>query len=294
MNIDEFRIDFKQQLAGMYEPEEVENLCFLTLEYVMKMNRVEVSLSRKMDISTSSLTQLNEVTSRLSLSEPIQYIIGSTEFYGMEFQVNPATLIPRPETEELVEWIVNDTKKLAISSQRDIEKNITEKVTILDIGTGSGCIAISLAKNISNAHVEAIDISQDALATAYQNANKNEANVTFYNQNILEVETLEKRYNIIVSNPPYVRMLEKKEMRDNVLSNEPDSALFVSDEDPLVFYRKIGELAFKALEPQGSLYVEINEYLGSETVTLFEKIGFKKVSLRKDMFGKNRMIKASH
>ena len=294
MNIDEFRIDFRQQLAGMYEPEEVENLCFLTLEYVMKMNRVEVSLSRKMDISTSSLTQLNEVTSRLSLSEPIQYIIGSTEFYGMEFQVNPATLIPRPETEELVEWIVNDTKKLAISSQRDIEKNITEKVTILDIGTGSGCIAISLAKNISNAHVEAIDISQDALATAYQNANKNEADVTFYNQNILEVDTLEKRYNIIVSNPPYVRMLEKKEMRDNVLSNEPDSALFVSDEDPLVFYRKIGELAFKALEPQGSLYVEINEYLGSETVTLFEKIGFKKVSLRKDMFGKNRMIKASH
>ena len=294
MNIDEFRIDFRQQLAGMYEPEEVENLCFLTLEYVLKMNRVEVSLSRKMDISTSSLTQLNEVASRLSLSEPIQYIIGSTEFYGMEFQVNPATLIPRPETEELVEWIVNDTKKLAISSQRDIEKNITEKVTILDIGTGSGCIAISLAKNISNAHVEAIDISQDALATAYQNANKNEANVTFYNQNILEVETLEKQYNIIVSNPPYVRMLEKKEMRDNVLSNEPDSALFVSDEDPLVFYRKIGELAFKALEPQGSLYVEINEYLGSETVTLFEKIGFKKVSLRKDMFGKNRMIKASH
>ena len=294
MNIDEFRIDFRQQLAGMYEPEEVENLCFLTLEYVIKMNRVEVSLSRKMDISTSSLTQLNEVTSRLSLSEPIQYIIGSTEFYGMEFQVNPATLIPRPETEELVEWIVNDTKKLAISSQRDIEKNITEKVTILDIGTGSGCIAISLAKNISNAHVEAIDISQDALATAYQNANKNEADVTFYNQNILEVDTLEKRYNIIVSNPPYVRMLEKKEMRDNVLSNEPDSALFVSDEDPLVFYRKIGELAFKALEPQGSLYVEINEYLGSETVTLFEKIGFKKVSLRKDMFGKNRMIKASH
>ena len=294
MTIDEFRIDFRKQLAGMYEPEEVENLCFLTLEHVLKMNRVEVSLSRKMDISTSSLTQLNEVASRLSLSEPIQYIIGNTEFYGMEFQVNPATLIPRPETEELVEWIVNDTKQLATSSQRDIEKNITEKVTILDIGTGSGCIAISLAKNISNAHVEAIDISQDALATAYQNANKNEADVTFYNQNILEVDTLEKRYNIIVSNPPYVRMLEKKEMRDNVLSNEPDSALFVSDEDPLVFYRKIGELAFKALEPQGSLYVEINEYLGSETVTLFEKIGFKKVSLRKDMFGKNRMIKASH
>ena len=294
MNIDEFRIDFRQQLAGMYEPEEVENLCFLTLEYVMKMNRVEVSLSRKMDISTSSLTQLNEVTSRLSLSEPIQYIIGSTEFYGMEFQVNPATLIPRPETEELVEWIVNDTKKLAISSQRDIEKNITEKVTILDIGTGSGCIAISLAKNISNAHVEAIDISQDALATAYQNANKNEANVTFYNQNILEVDTLEKRYNIIVSNPPYVRMLEKKEMRDNVLSNEPDSALFVSDEDPLVFYRKIGELAFKALEPQGSLYVEINEYLGKDMIDLLKGIGFENVQLREDMFGKDRMIKASH
>jgi len=287
MNIDEFRIDFRQQLVGMYELEEVENLCFLTLEHVLKMNRVEISLSRKMDISTSGLTQLNEVTSRLSRSEPIQYIIGNTEFYGMEFQVNPATLIPRPETEELVEWIVTDKGESFIKSEAQ------EKLKVLDIGTGSGCIAISLAKNISNTHVEAIDISQDALATAYQNANKNEADVTFYNQNILEVETLEKRYDIIVSNPPYVRMLEKKEMRDNVLSNEPDSALFVTDEDPLVFYRKIGELAFKALEPQGSLYVEINEYLGTETVTLFEKVGFKKVSLRKDMFGKNRMIKAS-
>ncbi|AEE18420.1 release factor glutamine methyltransferase [Dokdonia sp. Hel_I_63] len=287
MNIDEFRIDFRQQLAGMYEREEVENLCFLTLEHVLKMNRVEVSLSRKMDISTSALTQLNDVTGRLSRSEPIQYIVGTTEFYGIEFQVNPATLIPRPETEELVDWIITDKAESFVKSETQ------EKLKILDIGTGSGCIAISLAKYMSKAHVEAIDISQDALATAYQNAKRNEVDVTFYNQDVLAVEELEHKYDIIVSNPPYVRMLEKKEMRDNVLSNEPDSALFVSDDDPLIFYRKIGELAFESLSVNGFLYFEINEYLGKEMIDLLKVIGFENVELREDMFGKDRMIKAS-
>ncbi|WP_405251852.1 peptide chain release factor N(5)-glutamine methyltransferase [Dokdonia sp. Asnod3-C12] len=287
MNIDEFRIYFREQLAGMYEPEEVENLCFLTLEHILKMNRVEVSLSRKMDISTSALSQLNEVTSRLSLSEPIQYIIGTTEFYGMEFQVNPATLIPRPETEELVDWIITDKAESLVKSEKK------EKLKVLDIGTGSGCIAISIAKNLSNAHVEAIDISQEALATAYQNAKMNQADVTFYNQNVLAVEELEHKYDVIVSNPPYVRMLEKKEMRDNVLSNEPDSALFVSDDDPLIFYRKIGELAFESLSVNGFLYFEINEYLGKEMIDLLKGIGFSDIELKRDMFGKDRMIKAS-
>ena len=287
MNIDEFRIYFSEQLVGMYEPEEIENLCFLTLEHILKMNRVEVSLSRKMDISTSALSQLNEVTSRLSLSEPIQYIIGTTEFYGMEFQVNPATLIPRPETEELVDWIITD------KAESFVKSGAQEKLKVLDIGTGSGCIAISLAKNLSSAHVEAIDISQEALATAYQNAKMNEADVTFYNQDVLAVEELEHKYDVIVSNPPYVRMLEKKEMRGNVLSNEPDSALFVSDDDPLIFYRKIGELAFESLAANGFLYFEINEYLGKEMIDLLMGIGFENVELREDMFGKDRMIKAS-
>ncbi|WP_298326494.1 peptide chain release factor N(5)-glutamine methyltransferase [uncultured Dokdonia sp.] len=287
MNIDEFRIYFREQLVGMYEPEEIENLCFLTLEHILKMNRVEVSLSRKMDISTSTLSQLNEVTSRLSLSEPIQYIIGTTEFYGMEFQVNPATLIPRPETEELVDWIITDKVESLVKSETK------EKLKVLDIGTGSGCIAISIAKNLSSAHVEAIDISQEALATAYQNAKMNEADVTFYNQDVLAVEELEHKYDVIVSNPPYVRMLEKKEMRDNVLSNEPDSALFVSDDDPLIFYRKIGELAFESLSVNGFLYFEINEYLGKEMIDLLKGIGFSDIELKRDMFGKDRMIKAS-
>ncbi|WP_405226532.1 peptide chain release factor N(5)-glutamine methyltransferase [Dokdonia sp. Asnod1-B02] len=287
MNIDEFRIYFREQLAGMYEPEEIENLCFLTLEHILKMNRVEVSLSRKMDISTSALTQLNGLTSRLSLSEPIQYIIGTTEFYGMEFQVNPATLIPRPETEELVDWIITDKVESLVKSETK------EKLKVLDIGTGSGCIAISIAKNLSSANVEAIDISQEALATAYQNAKMNEADVTFYNQDVLAVEELEHKYDVIVSNPPYVRMLEKKEMRNNVLSNEPDSALFVSDDDPLIFYRKIGELAFESLSVNGFLYFEINEYLGKEMIDLLKGIGFSDIELKRDMFGKDRMIKAS-
>lgn len=280
MIVEVYRDHFRDALKELYEPEEIESLCFLTFEHVLKMNRVEVSLSRKQELSPPSIDALNEVLTSLQRTIPIQYIIGKTEFYGMEFQVNPATLIPRPETEELVEWIIN--------SRLNIEDS---RLKILDIGTGSGCIAISLAKNLSKATVEAIDISQNALATAYQNASANQVEVTFYDQNILETEELDE-YDIIVSNPPYVRMLEKAEMKENVLNNEPESALYVPDEDPLLFYRKIGFLAFEFLSKDGVLYVEINEYLGEETVGLLKIIGFSQVELKKDMFGKDRMIKA--
>lgn len=286
MSIDDFRADFRKQLAALYEPEEVENLCFLTLEHVLKMNRVEISLSRKQNIHPSQRKELEEITARLSKSEPIQYITGSSSFYGLDFQVNPATLIPRPETEELVAWIIDDV------AQGLLKEEAQDMLRLLDIGTGSGCIAITLAKNIKNSKVEAIDISQNALATAYQNAKANGVKVDFYNQNILETQALDEVYNVIVSNPPYVREQEKAMMRENVLSNEPDSALFVSDQDPLIFYRKIGELASKNLAPAGALYFEINEYLGRETVALLKNIGFTDVVLRKDMFGKDRMIKA--
>ena len=212
-------------------------------------------------------------------SEPIQYITGSTEFYGLELQVNRATLIPRPETEELVAWILAETPKDKLSSR------------ILDIGTGSGCIAIALAKHLPLAKVEAVDISLPALETAQANAPGNEVSVDFFQQDILQANTLEEKYDIIVSNPPYVRDLEKAEIKNNVLQYEPHSALFVGDETPLVFYKKIAQLAMQHLKPEGMLFFEINEYLGEETVVLVKEIGFTAVEMRKDIFGKDRMLR---
>lgn len=279
MIINDFRERFRKLLSGMYEPEEINNLCFLAIEHVMHMNRVEVSLSRNLEIPADELGELSDVLARLEKSEPIQYIIGFTEFYGLNLQVNPSTLIPRPETEELVDWIINSENTAG-----------TQPLKIVDVGTGSGCIAIALAKHIKNATVEAIDISQNALSTAYQNAKTNEVAIHFYHQDILETERFESTYDIIVSNPPYVRDSEKKEMRNNVLQNEPESALFVSNTDPLLFYKKIGTLAFKSLTQEGRLYFEINEYLGQEMRGLLESIGFTNISLKRDMFGKDRMM----
>lgn len=279
MTINDFRERFRKLLSGMYEPEEIKNLCFLAIEHVMHMNRVEVSLSRNLEIPADQLGELSHVLARLEKSEPIQYIIGFTDFYGINLQVNPSTLIPRPETEELVDWIINSENTMG-----------TQPLKIVDVGTGSGCIAIALAKHIKNATVEAIDISQNALATAYQNAKTNEVAIHFYHQDILETERFESTYDIIVSNPPYVRDSEKKEMRNNVLQNEPESALFVSNTDPLLFYKKIGTLAFKSLTQEGRLYFEINEYLGQEMRGLLESIGFTNISLKRDMFGKDRMM----
>jgi release factor glutamine methyltransferase len=190
-------------------------------------------------------------------------------------------LIPRPETEELVEWIIKD----CVVPRND------RKIKILDIGTGSGCIAISLAKNISNAQVFAIDVSEKALATAKKNAEINGVTVTFLERNILETEDLEQQFDVIVSNPPYVRELEKQEIKKNVLDNEPHLALFVDDNDALIFYRKIAELSQKNLSQNGQLFFEINQYLGRETVNLLEKMNFKNIELRKDIYGNDRMVK---
>jgi release factor glutamine methyltransferase len=216
----------------------------------------------------------------LKKEKPIQYILGETEFYGLPFLVNENTLIPRPETEELVEWILESTK---------YEEQNT-KLNVLDIGTGSGCIAISLAKNLPSAQVSAIDVSEKALATAHKNAKINKVDVNFILKNILETESLDEKYDVIVSNPPYVRNLEKEEIKPNVLEYEPHLALFVEDNDALLFYRKIAALAKKNLSENGKLYFEINQYLGKETVRLLEGMDFKNVILKKDVYGNDRMI----
>lgn len=283
MNIKEYRTQFIQELTLIYDAGEADSFFYLILEEKKQLKRIDLALHPDLVFSEEEIGVWNAVLEQLKQEIPIQYLLGKTSFYGLDFEVNAAVLIPRPETEELVEWIL-ESQKSKVESQ---------KVKILDIGTGSGCIAISLAKNLPDATVFALDVSEEALATAKKNAENNSVNVTFIHQNILETEDLLQQFDIIVSNPPYVRNLEKEEIKKNVLENEPHLALFVADNDALVFYKKIAQLAQKNLLPNGQLYFEINQYLGKEMVNLLEKMNFKTVDLRKDIYGNDRMTKAS-
>jgi release factor glutamine methyltransferase len=288
MKIKEYRTQFIQELTSMYDAGEAESFFYLILEEKQQLKRIDLALKPDLVFSEGEIKDWNSILEQLKLEIPIQYLLGKTSFYGLHFEVNENVLIPRPETEELVDWIISNTQ--AISK--------TSNLKILDIGTGSGCIAISLAKNLPNAQVFAIDVSEKALATARKNAVLNEVNVTFIAQNILEVvslsavEGLGQEFDIIVSNPPYVRNLEKEEIKKNVLEHEPHLALFVEDNDALIFYRKIAELAQKNLSNSGQLYFEINQYLGKEMVDLLEGMEFKNVELRKDIYGNDRMMRA--
>lgn len=283
MNIKEYRTQFIQELTPIYDAGEAESFFYLILEEKQQLKRIDLALHPDLVFSEEEIGVWNAILEQLKHEIPIQYLLGKTSFYGLDFEVNAAVLIPRPETEELVEWI--------LESQKSKVEN--QKVKILDIGTGSGCIAVSLAKNLPDATVFALDVSEEALATAKINATNNLVNVTFIHQNILETEDLLQQFDIIVSNPPYVRNLEKEEIKKNVLENEPHLALFVADNDALVFYKKIAQLAQKNLLPNGQLYFEINQYLGKEMVDLLEKMNFKTVDLRKDIYGNDRMTKAS-
>ena len=279
--IKDYRTQFIQELTSFYDVGEAESFFYLILEERQKLKRIDLALNPDLTFSNEEIQNWNSILNQLKKEIPIQYILGKTSFYGLDFEVNPAVLIPRPETEELVDWIIESLR---------VEYR-TQKIKIVDIGTGSGCIAISLAKNISNGQVFAIDVSEKALAIAQKNAQSNEVNVAFIEKNILETDDLKQQFDIIVSNPPYVRELEKEEIKKNVLEYEPHLALFVDDNDALIFYKKIAELAQKNLSPNGQLFFEINQYLGKEMMDLLEKMGFKNVELRKDIYGNDRMIR---
>lgn len=278
--IKDYKTKFVAELLSFYDEMEAESFFYLILENQRNLRRIDLAMNIDLHFSVDETLIWDSILERLKLEIPVQYILGTTHFYGSEFNVNENVLIPRPETEELVDWI--------ISSAVNMPK--FKNLKILDIGTGSGCIAISLAKNITDAEVFAIDISDKALATAKENADLNTVTVNFIQRNILEVTDLEQQFDIIVSNPPYVRNLEKAEIKPNVLANEPHLALFVEDNDALIFYRKIAELTTKNLSPGGKLFFEINQYLGKETVELLENRNFKKIELRKDIYGNDRMI----
>ena len=283
MTIKQYRDQFIQELTPLYDAGEAESFFYLILEAKHQLKRIDIALQPELVFLASELEIWNSILEQLKREIPIQYLLGTTHFYGLEFEVNENVLIPRPETEELVDWII-ESQKLEVRNK---------KLKILDIGTGSGCIAISLAKNLPNAEVFALDVSEKALATAQKNAELNQVQVQFICQSILETEDLGQQFDVIVSNPPYVRHLEKQEIKKNVLDNEPHLALFVADDDALIFYRKIAQLAVKNLSQTGQLYFEINQYLGQEMLSLLQEMDFKNSELRQDIYGNDRMTKST-
>ncbi|KOY50714.1 peptide chain release factor N(5)-glutamine methyltransferase [Polaribacter dokdonensis] len=285
MTLKEYRTLFNTSLSELYPKTEIDTFLILLIEEYLGLTRVDLVIKADSKIEDSKLLILNKALERLQKEEPIQYIIGHTEFFGHPFFVNQNTLIPRPETEELVAWIIDEVRN---------NSNYTNKqISILDIGTGSGCIPISLAKELNNASISAIDVSEKALEIAKKNAIENQVNINFITKDILQTIDLNMQFDIIISNPPYVRNLEKAEINNNVLENEPHLALFVEDNNALIFYDKIADLAKNHLNKNGCLFFEINQYLGKETSTLLKNKAFKNIELKQDIFKNDRMLKAT-
>ena len=278
MKIKNYKSNFISEITPFFDEMESESFFYIILEHLHNLKRIDLALQPDLEISEKELNNWEAIVAELKTQKPIQYILGETFFYDLKFEVNENTLIPRPETEELVALILNSNT------------GTQKKLKILDIGTGSGCIAISLAKNIPNAQVFALDVSEKAIKMAQKNAKLNEVTITFLHQSILETDNLNQQFDIIVSNPPYIRNLEKSEINKNVLDYEPHLALFVENDDALLFYRKIAQLAKKNLNQNGQLFFEINQYLGKETLKLIEDLGFKNIQLHQDIYGNDRMI----
>ena len=261
----------------MHGAQEARAIVYALLEDVFGLRRTDVLLGKFEALSEAEKLHFARCAKRLSEGEPLQYVVGTAPFGDLRFEVTPATLIPRPETLELVEWVVAEEKK-------------RPSLRLVDIGTGSGCIAISLAKLLHQAKVSAWDISAEALAVARRNAEQNGVAVDFKQVDVLNITEAET-YDCIVSNPPYICEDEKAEMTDSVLLHEPHTALFVPNNDPLRFYRAIAELGVRNLSPGGTLYFEINRAYGAETCDLLRELGFQSVELRKDFYGNDRMVK---
>ncbi len=281
MLLKEIKTIFHQELDAIYPKEEVDAFFYRLIEHYLQLERFVLVMHPNYTITKEEEQPLFEALSGLKLEKPLQYITGMAYFMDLELKVNADVLIPRPETEELVAWIISDYQA---------EQN--KALNILDIGTGSGCIAIALAKNLPNAKVYALDVSTKALEVVHQNATLNNVDLTLVQKDILNPELdLELKFDIIVSNPPYVRELEKEKIKENVKAYEPSLALFVPDEDALLFYRAIVAFAKEHFSEKGSLYLEINQYLGKETKALLEAHNFLEIELRKDLFGNDRMLK---
>lgn len=269
-------LQIKQSLAGVYPESEIKCFIKIILTEVLGFNITDYYMGKDIKISVNQARELEEIIERLKKHEPIQYILGHEDFLGRNFIVAPGVLIPRPETAEMVSLIVKE--------------NRNEKKHILDIGTGSGCIAISLSKELPHAIVDAWDVSTVALKIAQKNNERLDANVNFSEIDILSTTQIKEKYDIIVSNPPYIMNSEKEEMEENVLQWEPSLALFVPNENPLLFYRKIAELGVEILNMNGRIYFEINQAFGPETEMLLTELGYKETRIIKDLAGLDRIV----
>ena len=271
----------RKELANQYPRAEIESFIRLIFSWLKNYSPTDILLKTGQSLDADDRQTIVDMVERLKNNEPIQYILGETEFYGLPFRVSPAVLIPRPETEELVDWILKD--------------NDNNNAEILDVGTGSGCIPVSLKKNLPGARVSGCDVSPEALAVARQNAALNEVEVNFFELDILRTADLDipKKLDILISNPPYITEKEKPRMQANVLDFEPHLALFVANHTALIFYEALSRFGALNLKPGGKIYWEINEAYGTECVQLLEQSGFVDVELRRDMQGRDRMICAA-
>ncbi len=314
---------FRDELKSLYAKEEIETFIAFCFEEYLGLKRADILLNGTSTINESELLKFSFAIKNLKQHKPIQYILGKADFYGLKFYVNPHVLIPRPETEELVDLILKENQKTSSKSQETRFKNLdnsilpshisyltshishlnshishlTSHISILDIGTGSGCIAVALKKNIPTANIYALDISKEALELAKQNATINNVSIDFFQYDILSPEfplpDPKIKFDIIVSNPPYICNSEKDQMQKNVLDYEPHIALFINDNDPLLFYKTIIDFALKHLKQNGKLYFEINQVFGVETKHLLENKGFKNVLLKKDLNDNNRILQGT-
>lgn len=271
-------LHIRKSLEGLYSENEIKAFTRIIFNEIFRFDMLDIYIGKDINLSTNQQKELENIIIRLQNHEPIQHIVGHTFFHGLSLEVNPDVLIPRPETEELVDWISKE--------------NSLKEPKILDIGTGSGCIPIALYRKLPGSDISAWDISEKALEIARTNSQKQQTPIHFQQTDIRCYSPGKEQFDIIVSNPPYVRISEKEEMDKNVLDWEPEQALFVPDQDPLLFYRIIGTLALKMLSPNGKLFFEINQALGKETSELLGELGYSYIELRKDLSGKDRMIKA--
>ncbi|MDF2477937.1 MAG: protein-(glutamine-N5) methyltransferase, release factor-specific [Sphingobacterium sp.] len=279
--LQDFELSFQHELKAVYDSNEIKSIFLLVVEELFGIKRITYQLKKSNLVSEIDTVRLQEILRDLKKNRPIQYILNKADFYGEFFEVNESVLIPRPETEELVDLIIKTHAN-------------PPNLKVIDIGTGSGCIPIILSKHLNQARVTTVDISKEAINTAKKNAQRLGQLIHFINADILEWEYVfsDQQYDIIVSNPPYITPYEKQHMRQNVLAYEPELALFIEDSAPLIFYDVISSFALKHLVPNGDLYFEINQYLGPETKDLIEKKGFQHVELIKDINGANRIIRA--
>jgi release factor glutamine methyltransferase len=271
----------KEQLQGLYSDPEIRSFSYLMLESVCRTGKQTLLRDKDKQLSANEAGKIRKIVEELKIFRPIQYILGETEFYGLKFKVNEQVLIPRPETEELVERVLRGCTH-------------GTRCTILDIGTGSGCIAVALAKNLPEAKVYALDISEEALEIARQNAELNNVKVNFFQQDLFapQLSIINYQLSIIVSNPPYIVPSEKQDMSSNVLDYEPHQALFVPEEQPLLFYERIADFGLTHLKDGGQLYFETGSRFGKAVAEMLREKGYQAVELFQDISGKDRIVEA--